>query len=210
MKRDFLKELELTEEQINAIMAEAGKDIEKHKRDAEKTKEQLSVIQEQLNKANEEINSYREMDIESIKKSANEWKTKYEAETKALNEKLEKQAYEHAAKDYLSQYKFSSELVKKAVLAEFNSKEFKLDNGVFLGADDYMKGLQESDPGAFLVENQTPNSTGGVGQFPRKDLNSVKNPFAKETFNATEQGKIFRENPDLAKQLAKEAGLNLF
>ena len=33
MKRDFLKELGLTDEQIDSIMSENGKDIEKHKRD---------------------------------------------------------------------------------------------------------------------------------------------------------------------------------
>ena len=27
------------------------------------------------------------------------------------------------------------------------------------------------------------------------------NPWKKETFNLTDQGKIFKENPDLAKQL---------
>ena len=209
MKRDFLKELGLTDEQIDSIMSENGKDIEKHKREAETYKGKLEGIQEQLNKANEEIESYKDMDIEGIKRSAEEWKTKYETDTQALNDRLNKQEYEYAAKNYLSKYKFSSDLVKKAVLSEFNSKGFKLENGTFLGADDFMKGLQESDPGAFAIENPTPNNTGGRGNFPRRDINNTVNPFSKENFNLTEQGRMFRENPDLARQLAQEAGLNL-
>lgn len=35
------------------------------------------------------------------------------------------------------------------------------------------------------------------------------NPFAKETWNMTEQGKMFRENPEQARQLAAAAGVKL-
>ena len=35
MKREFLKELGLSDEQVNSIMAENGKDIEKHKTELE-------------------------------------------------------------------------------------------------------------------------------------------------------------------------------
>lgn len=36
-----------------------------------------------------------------------------------------------------------------------------------------------------------------------------KNPFVKESFNLTEQGKLLKENPDQAKALAAEAGVNI-
>ena len=202
MKRDFLKELGLTDEQIDSIMSENGKDIEKHKRDVETYKGKLEGIQEQLNKANEEIESYKDMDIEGIKRSAEEWKTKYETDTQALNDRLNKQEYEYAAKDYLSKYKFSSDLVKKAVLSEFNSKGFKLENGTFLGADDFMKGLQESDPGAFAIENPTPLNTGGQGNFPRRNPNTTitKEQFDKMGYN--DRVKLYKEQPDVYKELS--------
>ena len=202
MKRDFLKELGLTDEQIDSIMSENGKDIEKHKREAETYKGKLEGIQEQLNKANEEIESYKGMDIEGIKKSAEEWKTKYETDTQALNDRLNKQEYEYAAKDYLSKYKFSSDLVKKAVLSEFNSKGFKLENGTFLGADDFMKQLQESDPGAFAIENPTPPNTGGQGNFPRRNPNTAitKEQFDKMGYN--DRVKLYKEQPDVYKELS--------
>nr|DAO77685.1 MAG TPA: minor structural protein [Caudoviricetes sp.] len=196
MKRDFLKDLELTEEQIDKIMAENGKDIEKHKRDAENAKEKLNGIQEQLNKANEEIESYKGMDIEGIKQSAEEWKTKYNTETQALNERLNKQEYEYAVKDYLSNFKFSSDLVKKAIISEFNSKEFKLENGSFLGADDYMKSLQESDPGAFISSDPIPNNTGGQGNFPRKSTNTKRTKEDLLKMPYAERNRIYNENPD--------------
>ena len=38
---------------------------------------------------------------------------------------------------------------------------------------------------------------------------SMRNPFAKETFSLTEQGQLFKNNPELARQLAAEAGVTL-
>jgi hypothetical protein len=37
----------------------------------------------------------------------------------------------------------------------------------------------------------------------------VKNPFEKTSWNLTAQGKLYRENPALAKQLAAQAGVQL-
>lgn len=43
------------------------------------------------------------------------------------------------------------------------------------------------------------NGSGGEG----------KNPFSKEAFNLTEQGKMFRENPEQARAMAAAAGVEL-
>lgn len=51
---------------------------------------------------------------------------------------------------------------------------------------------------AFKASGYTPSASNGGG---------TKNPFAKETFNLTEQGQLFKENPELAKQLAAAAGI---
>lgn len=179
MKQEFLKELGLTDEQIQAVINENNKEIEVEKKNTndmanklETTKTELSTIKEQLQAANTTIKSYEEMDIEGIKQSIKDWETKYETDTKALKDTLEAKDYEYSAKEYLAKYKFTSDLAKKAAIEEFKSKGFKLENGVFLGADEYMKQLQETNPGAF--ENETnnplptivkPTSSGAVGEI---------------------------------------------
>ena len=40
-------------------------------------------------------------------------------------------------------------------------------------------------------------------------INTNDNPFKAETFNLTKQGELLRKNPELAKKLAAEAGVNL-
>lgn len=46
-----------------------------------------------------------------------------------------------------------------------------------------------------------------AGKSPKVNTNKeqAKNPFAKETFNLTEQGKLLKENPELYKQLKAQA-----
>jgi len=50
--------------------------------------------------------------------------------------------------------------------------------------------------------------TGG-GALGSNGATGSKNPWLKESWNMTEQGKIFREKPALAKQMAAAAGVNL-
>jgi hypothetical protein len=169
MKREFLKSLGiegLTDEAIDKIMAENGKDLEKSKQATEKVtqekenlKEELKSKDELISNANAEIEKYKGMDIEGIKKSAEEWEGKYKTfETKAVEDKkaFEKQLadkeYEFAVKEYIGQHKFTNDFVKDAFVESFKKQGFKIEDGKFLGADDYIKTFGEKNPGVFLVE----------------------------------------------------------
>lgn len=159
MKREFLKELGLTDEQINSVMSEHGKTVEKHKtsadkasQDLEKYKDEVEGLKTQLTDANTQIQSFKDMDIDGIKQSADDWKAKHEADTEKLNKQLADKDYEYGLKEYLGKYKFANDRVKNSIVQDLKSKEFKLENGVFLGADDYMKQLQESEPTSFINE----------------------------------------------------------
>lgn len=159
MKREFLKNLGLTDEQVSEIMTEHGKTVEKAKTDTskvnqelEKYKEEAEGLKTQLIDANAQIQSFKDMDIEGIKKSANDWKAKYEADTQKLNKQLADKEYEYNLKDFTGKYKFANDRVQNSIIADLKAKEFKLENGVFLGADDYMKQLQESEPGSFITD----------------------------------------------------------
>lgn len=159
MKREFLKELGLDGEIIDKIMAENGADIEKHKKatekatqDLEKYKEENDGLKTQLGEANTQINSFKEMDIDGIKASAEEWKTKYETDTQALNEKIAAKDYDYAIKDYMGNFKFIDDDVKETVINKFKSKEFKLEEGKFLGADDFMNKYKEEHKSLFVPD----------------------------------------------------------
>lgn len=73
MKREFLKAIEgLTDEAIDKIMAENGKDIE-----ATKGKyADYDDIKAQLTDASKTIDGFKALDVDGIKKAATEWESK--------------------------------------------------------------------------------------------------------------------------------------
>lgn len=159
MKRDFLKGLGLDDSIIDQIMDENGKDIQREKnavnkvnQDLEKYKAENEGLKTQLNEANTQIQSFKEMDIDGIKASAEEWKTKYETDTKALNEKIAAKDYDYAIKDFMSNYKFIDDDVKETVINKFKAKEFKLEEGKFLGGEEFMKEYKENHKSLFIPD----------------------------------------------------------
>ena len=188
MKRDFLKGLGLDDSIIDQIMEENGKDIQREKnavnkvnQDLEKYKAENEGLKTQLSEANTQIQSFKEMDIDGIKASAEEWKTKYETDTKALNEKIAAKDYDYAIKDFMSNYKFIDDDVKETVINKFKAKEFKLEEGKFLGGEDFMKEYKENHKSLFISdEPQDPipeivKPTGGSN--PSGDANPFKFNF---------------------------------
>lgn len=156
MKTEFLKNLGLTDEQISSIMAENGKDIEKYKTSSEKYKQQYESSKAALDEANTTIQSYKDMDIESIRKSAEDYKTAFEKKEAEMNEKLAQKERDYQMDKYFSQMKFSSESAKRGIIAQFNEQNFDLKDGKFVGAEEFMNKLKETDAGAFVEELNDP------------------------------------------------------
>ena len=188
MKRDFLKGLGLDDSVIDQIMDENGQDIQREKnavnkvnQDLEKYKAENEGLKTQLSEANTQIQSFKEMDIDGIKASAEEWKTKYETDTKALNEKIAAKDYDYAIKDFMSQFKFIDDDVKETVINKFKAKEFKLEEGKFLGGEDFMKDYKENHKSLFVSDEpqepipQIVKPTGGNN--PGGDTNPFKFNF---------------------------------
>jgi hypothetical protein len=161
MKREFLEGLDLgngvklSKAAIDTIMAENGKDIEEGK-NSKNTIATLTTerdgLREQLETANATIKSYTDMDIDGIRQAAKEWETKYNTDTAALQAQLEAANYGFAVKEAVAGIRFSSESAKKAFLADLTAKKLPLQNGKLLGLEDYTKTYQDSDPGAFVSE----------------------------------------------------------
>ena len=200
MKKEDLLAQGLTEEQVSYVMAENGKDIEKVKTKLTAAETARDEYKEQLEAANTTIQSYKDMDIEGIKQLASDWEKKYNDDLKAMQDKLEGQAYDFALKEYVSGYQFTSDLVKEAVIAQLKAQGFKLNDGKFLGADDFMKQLKEANPSAFAdADIKQPKITlPGTNTPP---VGVTKEDFKKMTY--AERMKIFTENRELYNELSK-------
>ena len=128
-----------------------------------------------------------EREIEDLKKSSQDT-----IKTYALKEQLTRQGV--LDPDYL--------IYKQGGLDRFNFDK----DGKPIGVEDTIKAYKEDKNMAYLFKQEhkpsyTPQGgTGGSG---------ASNPFAKDTFNLTKQGKLLRENPEQAKAMAAAAGVTI-
>lgn len=179
------------DKKIQVIDLKAGGYVAKEKLDTKIT--ELEGVRQQLTDANTTIQSYKDMDIEGIQKSAKEWETKYNTETKALNDKLVEQERTHQEERFLDTVGLKPgamyrEFVKKA----FEAKNLPLENGKFIGADEVIASLKE-DPeykDAFVVETKGDDSgIGGTGVPGTNPQNQQLLYFTAGTNSQTQEPK---------------------
>lgn len=128
--------------------------------------------------------------------------TDYENEIKGLKDAAANTLKEYALKDKLKESGVTD--ADYIIYKQGGLDKFTFDKeGKPVGVDDVLKPLKEASPHLFKVDN-------GGGYKPAGGGNpSAKNPFAKESFNLTEQGKILRDDPTRARELAAAAGVTI-
>lgn len=144
-------------------LAEGGY-VAKDKLDAKIT--ELNGVKEQLTAANTTIQSYKDMDIDGIKKSAADWERKYQSDTDALKKQLEDQENDHCTDMFMSGYKFTSEAAKAGIRVLFEKQKFQRgDDGAFVGAKEWMDQqiASEANKSAFQVTGDAGNEQGQAG-----------------------------------------------
>lgn len=126
----------------------------------------------------------------------------YETEIKTL-----KTAAENTKKEYALKEKLSAAGVLDAdylIYKQGGLEKFSFDKeGKPIGVDEIIKPLKEASPHLFKTAPGAEYKPAGGGTPP------ASNPFAKDTFNLTEQGKLLRESPEQARQLAAAAGVTI-
>jgi chromosome segregation ATPase len=170
MKREFLKNLGLSEEAIDKIMAENGNDINDLKTQIQATTTERDGFKDQLKQ--------RDTDITELKKSAAtadelktkfaELETKYQKDTGDLSTKMAQQAFD-AKLDLSLTGKVKN---PKAARALLDIEKIKLKDGELDGLEPQLTALKTSDPYLFNEEpgklaGKTPLAGGaGAGATP--------------------------------------------
>ena len=164
-------------------VAEAKKKLEADIAERDKQLEQLKAAAG----SNEELKKQIETLQAENKKAAEEWQAK--VAQMQLDFAIEKALTAAKAKN------------TKAVKALLDLEKVKLDGDKLLGLDDQLRELQKSDPYLFG------DAKIGDGTNPPGAGNPEVNPWKKETWNLTMQGKILREDPAKATRMKAEAGV---
>lgn len=192
MKKEDLIEIGLTEEQADKVLKGINKDYA--------SKSEFKELNDKLKTANEALEALKQnnQDNEALQTEVESYKNKVkELETAAANTKKE-----YALKEKLQAAGVvDSEYViyKQGGLDKFNFDK----DGKPVGIDDILKPLKEASPHLFKVENSGGYNPAAGGRP------AVNNPFAKETYNMTEQSRMLRDNPEQARQMAAAAGVSI-
>lgn len=81
------------------------------------------------------------------------------------------------------------------------------EDGKVTGLDEQLKTIKENKP--FLFKDDSDNKPGAKYKPNGGAGGGSNNPFAKDTFNLTKQGEMLKADPDQAKSLAAEAGIEI-
>ncbi|HZW02883.1 MAG TPA: phage scaffolding protein [Anaerolineaceae bacterium] len=157
MKREDLEKIDgLSKEAIDKIMAMNGQDIEKHKTAAETAKSETDGLKKQLEDANKQIESFKGMDIDGVKKAADEYKAKFEQAQTDAAKQIADLKFQHALDGALTGAKAKNPKAVKALLdMEALQKAFDDKTGTFIGFDEHLKPIKEAND--YLFEGDKPD-----------------------------------------------------
>lgn len=163
MKREFLKDMKLTDEQIDAIMAENGKDVNGLKEQVNSLTTEKDGLQSQLTERDTQLKDLKgkvkdsdelTAEIDQLQKANKEAKEKYEADLTAQQ------------KSFLVDKALNSAGARnaKAVSSLLDLDSVEVKDGQLTGLDDQLKSLRDSDSYLFKEDPQQkePQPKGGV------------------------------------------------
>jgi len=178
MKTEYLKEIGLSQEQIDKVFAENGKDIKALKDDNDSLKAQLATANETLTKATEEIKGYKDLDIESIKKNAAEWELKAKEAQEKADHEIYSMKFESALNTALTTAKARN---TKAVRALLDESIIKVTDTGIAGLSEQLDNIRKDN--AYLFETE---SSGGAGFGNTTPITTTNN--TNESMNALIRG----------------------
>lgn len=202
MNREELKALGLEDEQIDAVMKSHGTVVNQTKEDLQSKETKIENLEEQLTTANKEIEDFKELNIDEIKQRAEDYKTKFEEAQIEADAKLEEVKFRHTLENTLKESKARN---TKAVEALLDIEGLKFNDGKIIGLDDQLEAIKEENDYLFDAEEEAEVKPGFTRPNGKGKANGNNNPFSKEAFNLTEQGRLIREDRDKAIRLREAA-----
>lgn len=194
MERKFLEDLGLTKEQIDSVMTENGKDINKAKGDIESVKAELHTAKETIKERDTQLENLKgsvgdnkelKLQIENLQTENNTTKENYEAEIKEL--KLSN-AIKLAILDTAQDVDLVTSLFDK-------SKLILSDDGKVTGLEEQLKGIKESKSFLFKEEKNLDNKNNQqippgfiFGSQPSNQQNTGERMSMKEAIASRLQG----------------------
>jgi hypothetical protein len=202
--KEILKKAGIEEGKLDSVIGDINKELPKHFI----PKDKYNEVAEAKKKLEADIDE-RDKQLEQLKNAAGN-SEELKAQIEQLQAENQKAAEEWQAKMAQMQLNFAVDKAltaakaknPKAVKALLDMENVKLDGDKLLGLDDQLKAIQQSDPYLFGESGKV-----GSGTNPPGAGTGEVNPWKKESWNLTQQGKILLEDPAKATRMKAEAGI---
>lgn len=206
MKTEDLKEKGLTEDQINYVMAENGKDIKKLQNDVESLTTDRDTWKEKAETAETTLKGFEGVDLDTINRELDDWKQKAQDAEKNAQVQLYERDFADALKTELESVKFSSEAAKKAIMTEIKDAGLKLKDGKILGLNDFLIQMKEKDASAFIDDEQQKaqqNAAKFTTAFKGSGTGGAMTKADFKAMSLDDRIKLKQSNPELYNSLSK-------
>ena len=154
MKREDLEKLGLSKEQIDAVMSENGKDIETQKAKTTAAETERDGLKTQLSEASKTVESFKGLDIEGIKKAADDYRAQAEKAQADAAAQIAQLRFGHALDQALTGAKVKD---ATSVKAHLNTELLKLaDDGSISGLKEQLEKIKAEKDYLFESDAEAP------------------------------------------------------
>lgn len=162
----FLEGIGITDKDTVQKITEAYASDIKAEQDA------AAAVQTQLDEANKTIQSYKDMDIDGIKASVEDYKQKLE------QSEADRAAFEYSTKlsQYVKELQLKNDVYEKYVTDLLTEKELKFDGGELVGAEKYVNEFREAHADAFAPD-PSERAAAPTSNHPPEAMSGVESAF---------------------------------
>lgn len=204
MKTEELKAQGLTQEQINFVMAENGKDIDKIQKKLDDMIAERDKEKGRADSAEETLKGFDGVNVDDLKKSIADWKKKAEDAEKDYKQKIADRDFDDLLKEAI---KSANGLNEKAIMGCLDIPTLKASKNQKSDIESAIKALSEAEDSKMLfkAENSvTPHFTSvnkggnnGGGIKSKEDIYATDPKTGKFIYGTAERQKLIAENPQL-------------
>lgn len=171
MTKEFLKALGITGENAEKIIAQAQSEITEENKTVSAKFGDYEDIKAQLAAANEKIEELGKLDYEGVKKSAEDYKAKYEQSVADSAAKLEKLQFDHILDGKIAELKPRNATAVKALL---DMDGLKLNGSEIVGLKEQLDKITADNDFLFESAEPVPRIVGSSKGNSAADDNSVR------------------------------------
>lgn len=192
--KELLKKAGIEEGKVDGVIADINKELPKHFI----PKDKYNEAAEAKKKLETDLQA-RDAQLEQLKQQISELQEANKATKEEWEAKTAQMQLNFAIEKALTTAKAKN---AKAVKALLDLEKVKLDGEQLLGLEEQLKAIKESDPYLFGEPGKV-----GSGTNPPGAGSTEANPWKKDSWNLTQQGKILLEDPAKATRMKAEAGI---